>query len=316
MTKNSILTLNDTPEQVSADNGLMPPHADPKVQESITQCARLLGNAKRLLVITGAGISAESGMPTYRGQGGIFEKNPETASLFSAEGLISDPNTLWKHIDELRILAAGAEPSPAHRILSKWEQEYRFDRFLIATQNIDGLHQKAGSENVTELHGSIWQIACPRTVAYTDDNQFSDDVQSWMEGENREEILRRWSRENNQTVWENRDVPFASIPPCRDPEIRPNVLFFNEGYGTRLVWVEDFIRQVPDVVLVIGCSGGASILDRLLRSCLDANPNCTIININAHEDCIEYPHLFIPEPAADVLVAFETYESKIKKRRL
>lgn len=311
MTKDSSLTLNDTPERVSADNGIMSLYADPKVQEITTQCSGLLGNAKRLLVITGAGISAESGMPTYRGPGGLFEKNPETASLLSAEGLIRDPITLWKHIDDLRILAANAEPSPAHRILSKWEQEHRFDRFLIATQNIDGLHQKAGSENVTELHGSIWQIACPRTVDYTEDNQFSDDVQGWVSEENREEILMRWSRDNNQTVWENRDVPFGSIPPSRDPEVRPNVLFFNEGYGTRLVWAEDFIQRVPDVVLVIGCSGGVAILDRLLRSCLDVNPNCTVININAHEDCIRQPHLYIPLPAS---MALEVVDSEWNER--
>jgi NAD-dependent SIR2 family protein deacetylase len=127
-----------------------------------------------------------------------------------------------------------------------------------------------------------------------------------MSGEHREEILMRWSRENNQVVWENHEVPFAAIPPCRDPEVRPNVLLFNESYGTRLMWVDDFIRHAPDVVLVIGCSGGVAILDRLLRSVLDASPNGTIININAYEDCIRHPHLYIPLPAGMALEAIDS----------
>jgi NAD-dependent SIR2 family protein deacetylase len=277
-----------------------------EIQATLFQCLELLENAKRLLVITGAGISAESGMPTYRGPGGLFEKNPETASLLSAEGLIRNPDELWKHINHLRILAAQAEPGPAHRILAKWEQERRFERFLIATQNIDGLHQKAGSENVTELHGSIWQMARPRTEDCTADDQFSADAQDWLSGKNREEILKRWSREDNRVVWEHCDVPFISIPPYRDPDIRPNVLFFNEQYGNRLLWVEDFIRQAPDVVFVIGCSGGVAILDRLLRGVLAAGPNCAIININAYEDCIEHPHLCIPLPASPALAALDS----------
>jgi NAD-dependent SIR2 family protein deacetylase len=209
-------------------------------------------------------------------------------------------------LDELRIQAANAKPNPAHQILAQWERERRFDRFLIATQNIDGLHQKAGSERVTELHGSLWQMARPRIVEYAEDDQFSNDAQDWMSSRNRESILRRWSQENNQTVWENREVPFESIPPSGNPEVRPNVLFFNESYGTRLMWVEDFIRQAPDTVLVIGCSGGVSILDRLLRNCLDANPDCAIININAHEDCIEHPHIYIPLPATEALLALNS----------
>jgi hypothetical protein len=67
------------------------------------------------------------------------------------------------------------------------------------------------------------------------------------------------------------------------------------------MWVEDFICRAPDVVLVIGCSGAVTILDRLLRYSLNANPSCVIININQYEDCIQYPHLFIPQPAAVAL---------------
>jgi len=274
--------------------------------DALRQCASFLRDAEGLLVITGAGISVESGISSYRGPGGLYENDPELPAVLSADGLANNTDRLWKHINEMRIQAADASPNPAHQILAQWEREDRFPRFLIATQNIDGLHQKAGSERVTELHGSLWQLARPRTVDYTEDAQFSDDAQDFMAFRNRESILHRWSQENNQTVWENRDVPFESIPPSRDPEVRPNVLFFNESYGTRLLWVEDFIQKMPDVVLVVGCSGEVAILDRLLRHCLEANPACTIINVNKHEDCLPYPHYYVPLSAS---TAMETIHS-------
>jgi NAD-dependent deacetylase len=145
--------------------------------DEIAQCTSVLRNARRLLVLTGAGISAESGMPTYRGPEGVYSKLPGLPAVMSAEGLANDPEAVWKRVDAMRIRAADAVPNSAHRILAKWEREERFGGFLIATQNIDGLHQKAGSDQVTELHGSLWQMARPRTVDFADDEQFSEDVE-------------------------------------------------------------------------------------------------------------------------------------------
>jgi NAD-dependent SIR2 family protein deacetylase len=281
----------------------MKPSLSSETGTVVTRCAAILRKAQGLLVITGAGISAESGMPTYRGCGGLYEKNPEYTSTLSAAGLAHEPEKIWKHIDDLRVRAAAAQPNPAHRILAQWERERRFCRFLIATQNIDGLHQKAGSNRVTELHGSVWQMACPLSVDFAEDDQLSRDANDLISLENREEVLCRWSQENNHTVWEDREVPFASIPPYRDTDVRPNVVFFNENYGNRLLWVEDFIRRTPDAVLVIGCSGGVSIVDRLLRNCRDANPGCAIINVNTYEDFINLSHLHIPMPATAAMEA-------------
>ena len=281
----------------------MEQQSSPKIEASVSRCARLLEESQGLLVITGAGISAESGIPSYRGPGGIFENTPEIQSLLSEEGLAREPDRIWNYINDSRKQIDTAEPSHAHRILACWEKDRRFNRFLIATQNIDGLHQKAGNRRVAELHGSIWQMACPRTVDYAEDERFSNDFSQMMSSDSNEDILQRWSEENNRTIWENRQVPFSSIPPYHDPEIRPNVLFFNEGYGNRLLWVEDFIRNGVDVVMIIGCSGGVSLLDRLLRYCRNANPDCAIININAHEDCIQHDHIFIPLGASNAAAA-------------
>jgi|GEM_PF-741998 NAD-dependent SIR2 family protein deacetylase len=276
------------------------------VMDEFTRCATALGQARRLLVLTGAGVSAESGMPTYRGPGGIYAANSSITAELSAEGLENDPDRVWEHIDAMRIQAKAAEPNSVHRTLAQWEQSGRFERFLIATQNIDGLHQRAGSQRVTELHGSLWQIARPRTVDFTEDEQFSQDTQDMEEPDERENVLRRWSEENQQQIWENRTVPFSSIPPYRDPEVRPNVVLFNEGYGSRLVWVEDFIRGAPDAVLVIGCSGGVTLLARLLDRCRAAKPDCVIININPHEDCIEISHEYLPMKASTALEAIDS----------
>ncbi len=273
------------------------------------ECAAILSRAKRLLVLTGAGISAESGMPTYRGPNGAYATNSSLPEVMSAEGFANDRDKVWQQIEEMRIQAAVAEPNIAHQILAKWEREQRFDGFLIATQNIDGLHQKAGSERLSELHGSLWQIARPRTIDFTEDDQFSDDVKFMAYPDLREEILRRWSEENQQHVWTDRTVPFSQIPPFSDSEIRPNVLLFNESYGSRLVWVEDFINSAPDTVLVIGCSGGVALLPRLLKQCRKAIPDCAIININPHEDCIELPHHYLPLSASVALTVLDSFFS-------
>lgn len=279
--------------------------ADSEIESVIQQCADTLKNTRSLLVITGAGISAESGLPTYRGPGGAYERNPELPSLLSEEGWARDPNMVWQYLDDFRVRAAEAEPNTAHHVLARWEKEQRFERFLIATQNIDGLHQAAGSHRVTELHGSAWHMSRPRNVDYANDPLFYRDAQNFLNARNREPILRQWSQENNRSIWEDRDVPFASIPPYADPSVRPNVVLFGEGYGNRLLWVEDFIKHKPDTVLVIGCSGGVSLLERLLRYCREASPACAIININAHADHITQPHMHIPLPASTALGAIK-----------
>ncbi len=265
-----------------------------------------MGSARRVLIFTGAGISAESGIPTYRGPNGIYSSNPEVPVAMSADSLAAEPETVWKHVDEMRIRAAVAEPNAAHRILAKWEQEQRFSGLLIATQNIDGLHQKAGSRNVTELHGSLWQLARPRSVDFTDDAEFSFDVEQFANPDMRDDVLRRWSEENEQQVWANQTVPFDRIPPYDDAETRPNIVLYGEGYGSRLVWVEDFIRRVPDVVLVIGCSGAVAILECLLSLCREASPDCAIFNINPWEDCIEQHHQHLPMSASLALSAIDS----------
>jgi NAD-dependent SIR2 family protein deacetylase len=274
--------------------------------EECTHAAGTLRNCRKLLVLTGAGISVESGMPTYRGLKGAYTDNSDLPAVMSAEGFKKDRNALWRRIEEMRIQAHASEPNPAHRILAKWEREERFQGFMVATQNIDGLHQKAGSVRLSELHGSLWQMARPREKDFSEDPQFSEDLKLMAYPEMRDEILQRWSEENQRLIWEDWTVPFLMIPPDSDLEVRPNIQLYDESYGSRLLWVEEFIRSAPDTVLVIGCSGGVTLLSRLLKECREANPHCEIININPHEDCIEIPHHYLPLSASVALTAFDS----------
>ncbi len=120
--------------------------------------AEALRRSRRVAVLTGAGISAESGVPTFRG-GGLWDKyRPE--ELATPQAFASDPLKVWQWYNWRRGLIAKAQPNEAHRILARWEKEGIFEDFLIITQNVDGLHQRAGSQRVIELHGNIWRLRC------------------------------------------------------------------------------------------------------------------------------------------------------------
>jgi len=277
-----------------------------EANEKIQQAAEMINSARSLLVLTGAGISAESNIPTYRGPGGIYTDSPELEHVLTRENLKEDPGAIWEHINKTRMLIAASAPNQAHEILVKWEKKEWFEKYLVATQNVDGFHRDAGNKKLTELHGNIWELAVPKQQELTEDEGFSDEVQNYFRGNNREELRKKWSHENNHVIWENRDVPFSSIPPHpEDPDVRPNVLLFNEGFGTRLLWVEHFIKDGCDAVILIGCSGGVTTLERLLKDVHHHNQNCGIININPFEDCIETEHVYLKYNAIEALTLID-----------
>ncbi len=111
-----------------------------------------------LLVLTGAGISAESGIPTFRDSGGLWEKH-RVEDVASPDGFQRDPLLVWRFYSERREKAKECKPNPGHIALSEIEARLG-DRFLLATQNIDGLHTAAGNERVVELHGNLFKTRC------------------------------------------------------------------------------------------------------------------------------------------------------------
>lgn len=151
-------------------------------------------NARRVLVLTGAGVSAESGVPTFRGGGNsaVWKGMPFDV-ISSARMVERDLPAVWEWFDYRRDLLQALNPNPAHNEIANWQD--RFSEFTLVTQNIDGLHQKAGSRDVIELHGSIWRVRCVGCHA-------------------RFEILSSQPRAE-------------ACPDCGDP-VRPDVVLFGE----------------------------------------------------------------------------------------
>jgi len=178
-----------------------------------------LRSATSVAVLTGAGISAESGIPTFRGPGGVW-KTYRAEELATPEGFARDPKLVWEWYDWRRSVIAEAQPNAGHRALA--EVERRVPRFTLITQNVDGLHDRAGSKNVLKVHGDIWTVRCTSC-----------------------EKERRDLRPRLEQI-----PPYCS---CGEME-RPGVVWFGEGLPEG-VW-EQAVRATreADLFFVIGTS--------------------------------------------------------------
>lgn len=116
-----------------------------------------LQKAERVTVLTGAGISAESGVPTFRGADGLW-RNHNVMELATPEAFGRDPELVWQFYNWRRDLIHRITFNPAHKALAELEE--RIPRFTLITQNVDGLHLKAGSRSILEIHGNLWKVRC------------------------------------------------------------------------------------------------------------------------------------------------------------
>ena len=127
-------------------------------------------SARRVAVLTGAGISAESGVPTFRGKNGLWKKyRPEELATFQA--FIQNPQLVWEWYSYRRKLISEVEPNAGHYALVKMEE--KFSEFTLITQNVDGLHRRAGSLNIVELHGNIMRSRCTQCQRCDDSFQIN-----------------------------------------------------------------------------------------------------------------------------------------------
>ena len=187
--------------------------------EALGRARERLARARNVMVITGAGISAESGIPTFRTKDGLWNKvNP--LDFASADAFHADPDKVWRWYDVRRQAIARAEPNPGHKALAALQSPDR--RVFIVTQNVDDLHERAGSKEVVHVHGSIWRVRCER----------------------------------DGTVEDNREVPLAAIPPlchCGNP-MRPDIVWFGEDLPWRPVQaIQNYLLSGGiDACLVIG----------------------------------------------------------------
>jgi NAD-dependent deacetylase len=132
-----------------------------------SELRRRFDRASRVFVLTGAGVSAESGVPTFRGGGNTAVWKGMPFDVISSGTMVErDLPAVWEWFDYRRNVLATLEPNPAHRELVGWQD--RFAEFTLVTQNVDGLHQKAGSREIVELHGNIWRARCTRCRFFHD----------------------------------------------------------------------------------------------------------------------------------------------------
>ena len=176
--------------------------------------------SKKVVVLTGAGISAESGIPTFRGEDGLW-KHYRAEELATPHAFASNPHLVWEWYQWRRGIIANANPNPAHLAIA--EMERMFPDFLLITQNVDGLHRRAGNTKIIEIHGNLWHMRCT------------------AEG----------------TVREDYRVPLPEIPPmCTcGALLRPHVVWFGESLDQ-----EDLAQSYQrigdcDMLLIVGTSG-------------------------------------------------------------
>ncbi len=130
-----------------------------ELEANLDKALAVLRRAERVAVLTGAGVSAESGVPTFRGNDGLWEGH-RIEEVATPEAFRRDPKLVWTFYNMRRATRRTVAPNPGHYALARMEQAWTSDRFTLITQNIDGLHQEAGSKHVLEIHGSLAVVRC------------------------------------------------------------------------------------------------------------------------------------------------------------
>ncbi len=126
-------------------------------EDELITAAKIISDAKHLVALTGAGISKESNVPTFRGKDGLWRKY-NVMDLATSSAFARNPKLVWEWYSWRQDLIARCNPNPAHHTLAKWEQEGVLKSLI--SQNVDGLHRRAGSTKVLEVHGNLWAIKC------------------------------------------------------------------------------------------------------------------------------------------------------------
>lgn len=230
--------------------------------ERIACLADRLARAEVVTVLTGAGVSAASGVPTFRGAGGLWKQyRPE--DLATPEAFARDPRLVWEWYDWRRQRIAACQPNRAHEVLAAWS--IRYQQFTLITQNVDGLHARAGTRNVIEFHGSIWKVRCARPCP------------------------------TSPASWDDRTVPLSTLPlPCPycGGLARPALVWFGEPIDSEVLARAASAARC-DVFLTVGTSAivfPAAALVYTARQYgaftaeinLEATPASTLVDLALH----------------------------------
>ncbi len=188
----------------------------------LDKATEALARATSLLVVTGAGVSAESGIPTFRGDGGLWE-GYRAEELATPQAFAADPHRVWRWYRMRREVCLRAAPNPAHDTIAAMEEAY--EDYLLATQNVDGLHPRAGSHRLVEMHGSIHHGRCTGC-----------------------EVVERLPDPP-----EPQDAP---VPRCDDcgEAIRPHIVWFGESYQPGVLEESFAAAGAAEVAILAGTS--------------------------------------------------------------
>lgn len=207
---------------------------------------RWLAEAERTAVLTGAGVSQESGIPVFRGTGGLWRRH-RAEQLATPEAFARDPKLVWEWYDWRRSVVAGKKPNPGHLALA--ELERRAADFTLITQNVDGLHDQAGSEHVLKLHGDLWAVRCLECGVEKMDQR----------------------------------VPLPELPPqCEcGGLLRPGVVWFGEALPGEILQGAIAAARAAQVFLVVGTS--AVVQPAASLPLLARESGACVIEVNAEE---------------------------------
>ncbi len=231
--------------------GALPGEPDPLL---VSRAVSILRGARRVLAVTGAGISADAGLPTYRGVGGLYdgvhtEDGLPIEEVLSGPFFETRPELTWKYLHQIERVARGASPSAGHRILAAMQEA--FEEVVVLTQNVDGLHRLAGSRNLIDIHGDFERLYCTGC--------------DWRE------VVKDYAH-------------LADLPRCGScgAVIRPDVVLFGEMLPLDKVERLEAAQARPfDVVFSIGTS---SLFPYIVAPVLVARrQGCATIEINPEE---------------------------------
>ncbi len=239
----------------------------------IAEIASRLRQARRALFITGAGISADSGLPTYRGVGGLYDRELTAEGIRIEEALSGElfatwPEITWKYLIEIEQNCRGARPNAAHRAIARLEAH--LERVMVFTQNVDGLHRAAGSTDVVEIHGNLQGLTCT-VCGY---RESTDDLTG-------------------------REIP-PRCPVCRGI-LRPNVVLFGEALPNDEM--ERFIAAFQEGFDIVFSIGTSSIFPYIVEPViLAARQGIPTVEINpARTQLSEIVEFYVPLGAADAM---------------
>ena len=237
-------------------------------EEDLDRAADWLRAAERVCVLTGAGVSAESGVPTFRASDGLWEGH-RIEDVASPDGFERDPGLVWQFYNARRTNVRTVKPNPGHHALVKLEQRFG-DGFALVTQNVDGLHRAAGGRNVLELHGSLHRTRCLTC----------------------EEVRDRGLE------------PLADHPLCEcGGRLRPDIVWFHEGLPEDIWEAAMTAAHECEVFLVVGTSAvvhpAASLVPIAKRG---KSPGATVIEVNlTRTEASEYADIGLYGPSGQVL---------------